>query len=177
MDRPKVFGQERINITITTTCKGPAKQEAAGYFLIEHVKQNGEPETKDGFLYRESITGKTLTLQLLTNALYILSKTEDTYNTIEVHLEDEYVESAFANQWIAKWKEQNWSNSKGNPVADSDIWQQVYEKMDTLSERFIVSTSKSSYSNLLKGWSKDKLKIEQRLKQYHENQEKESKKC
>lgn len=168
----KVFGMDRVNITITTTCKGPSKQESVGYFLIEHVKPDGTPETKDGHLYRESITGKTLTLQLLSNALYILSKTEKRYNTIEVHLEDEYVESAFTNKWIDKWKESEWTNAKGKPLKDAEIWESLFERMSNLTDRFIVTTARSSYSSLMKSWSEDRLKSEQRLSKYHENREK-----
>ena len=102
-----VFKADRVNITVVTSCKGPAKQEAVGWYLIEHVK-NGVPETKDGSLYRESITGKTLTLQLLSNALFILSKSQVVFDTIEVFIEDKYIESAYLNGWMDKWNSDKW---------------------------------------------------------------------
>lgn len=165
-----VFKQERVNITVVTTCKGPSKQKAVGWYLIEHVK-DGIPKTKDGCLYRDSITGKALTLQLMANALYILSKSNAQFDTIEVYIEDQYIESAYLNGWMDKWKDSDWKNSKGQPVADCEIWQQLYDQMEKLAKRFIVIDRKSSYSNIMHMWSEDRLKTEIRLKKYKEDKE------
>ena len=160
--------QGRVNITVVTSCRGPAKQEAVGWYLIEHIKGK-EPETKDGYLYRESITGKTLTLQLLTNALFILSKSNVIYDTIEVHIEDKYIESAYLNNWMDTWKDSDWNNSRGKPVADQETWIQLYDLMDSMSKRFIVGDKRSSYSSIMHMWCDQKLSIEKRLRQFKED--------
>ena len=140
---------DKVNIIVATTCKGPGKQEAVGMWLIERIK-DGIPETKDGFLERESITSKELTIQCLANAVYIISKANVEFDTVEVYLEEPIVASAFMNKWIDKWMANDWKNSKGEPVAHSEDWKKLYELMDSSSKRFIVTTHRSSYTDWMK---------------------------
>mgnify|MGYP003303875241 CR=1 FL=1 len=107
---------DSVNVYVVTTCKNPSKQKAAGVFIIEHI-HDGIPETKEGYLYRESITGLDLTIQLLCNALYILKKANVEFDSINICTKEQIVESAFNQKWIDKWIANDWIGGKGKPVA------------------------------------------------------------
>lgn len=144
-----------MNITTVTTAKGPAKQEAVGMFLVEVIR-NGVPVTKQGFLERENITGKELTLQLFANAIFIASKEKTEFDSVECYLDEQSVVSAFSNNWISNWKSNEWKTAKGAEIANTDTWKAVCEQIEKLTKRLIVTYSpqsedpsifKSSYTN------------------------------
>lgn len=165
---------DKVNIVTATTCKGPARQEAVGKWLIEYI-HDGEVSTKDGTLYRESITGNELTLQLLANAVYVVSKSDVVFETVEVRLDQKVIANAFMNQWIDKWVENDWKTAKGEDVANSDTWKKLYAIMDSTSKRFIVTDHRSRYTDWLKYQSQthlDVIKSKRELRNKLENAEK-----
>ena len=93
---------DKVNIVTVTTCKGPGKQEAVGMWLIEYINEKGT-QTKQDFLYRESITANELTLQLMANAVYLISKTDIEFENVSVYMDCSNIASAFMNKWIEKW--------------------------------------------------------------------------
>lgn len=147
---------DRVNIITVTTAKGPRQQEMVGMFLVEQI-HNGIPITKEGYLYREKIAKTEMTLQLLVNAAFIVSKARIDFDSVEIFTDEGLVESAFRNKWIENWNESGWKNAKGKDVANAEIWQQLYEIMKSSSKRFIVTKERSQY----KGWME--LQAEKRL--------------
>lgn len=166
---------DKVNIVIATTCKGPAKQEAAGKWLIEYI-HDGEVSTKDGILYRESITGNELTLQLLTNAVYVVSKSDVLFDTVEVRLDQKVIASAFMNKWIDNWKENDWKNSKGDDVANAETWKKLYSIMDSTAKRFIVTDHRSRYTDWLKYEAQKRLEVVKSKRELMEKLKKEEEK-
>lgn len=147
-----------LNIYVVTTAKGPAMQKAAGYFLIEMII-DGVPETKEGRLYREKTTGTDLTLQLLCNALYIISKSHIEYDTLVIATKEPLVESAFAKKWIEEWKSNEWKNKRGMPIAHTEDWQQLCQMLEGLSHRYLFSSENTSYFHIMERWSQSYLKF------------------
>lgn len=137
---------DRVNITIAHTCKGPGRQKAVGMYLIECI-HDGIPDTKYKCLVRESITSKELSLQLLANAIHMISRANADFDSVEIYSEEQYITNAFEQKWIEKWSENDWKNAKGKDVADAEIWQMIVEKMNSCGKRFIFCRNKSSYSN------------------------------
>ena len=149
---------DKVNIYVVTTAKSPAPQKAAGYFIIEHVK-DGIPITKEGRLYRDRITGTDLTLQLLCNAVYLVSKSNVEYETLVIATKDPLVDSAFNQKWIDTWKENEWKNKKGEEVSNSEDWQQLCSLLDGLSHRYLFSNKNTSYFNIMEMWSESYLRL------------------
>lgn len=147
---------DKVTIFTATTAKGPGKQKCAGYFLIEHI-HDGIPETKEGRLYRDKATGCELTLQLLCNALYLVSQAAVDYETLVITTTEPLVESAFEKNWIDDWKANEWKNKKGVPVLDE--WQQLCELLEGLSHRYLFSNENTSYFNIMKMWSESYLRL------------------
>ena len=111
---------DRVNIITVTTAKGPRQQEMVGMFLVEQI-HNGIPITKEGYLYREKIAKTEMTLQLLVNAAFIVSKARIDFDSVEIFTDEGLVESAFRNKWIENWNESGWKNAKGKDVANAEI--------------------------------------------------------
>lgn len=165
----------KVNIVTATTCKGPAKQEAAGKWLVEYINGN-EIETKDGFLYRESTTGNELTLQLLANAVYLIGQSKEEFDTVECRIDSDVIASAFMNKWIDKWMENEWKTAKGNDVANSELWKQLYSIMNATSKRFIVTNYRSRYTDWMIFEAQrhlDVIKAKRDLHERFENKEEE----
>lgn len=140
---------DRVNIMTVTTCKGPARQSATGMWMIEHI-HDGIPNTKHGFLKREKITSKELSLQLLTNAMYTVKAAKADFDSIEIYSDEPYVVAAFENKWVEKWDKNNWMASRGNEVAFVDTWKMILKLMNESGKRFIFSTAQSSYENWMR---------------------------
>lgn len=137
---------DKVNIVTVTTCKGPGKQEAVGMWLIEYINEKGT-QTKQDFLYRESITANELTLQLMANAVYLISKTDIEFENVSVYMDCSNIASAFMNKWIDKWVENDWKKANGDEIANSTVWQQLYRIMDSCSKQFIVTDYRSRYTD------------------------------
>lgn len=156
----------RVNIHITSTAKGPAAQEAVGMYLIEIIR-NGIPETKEGYLYREKIAGTELILQLFINAVYIASKANDEYDTMECFIDNEHICTAFSDKWIDKWQENHWQTVKGKTVANAETWKLLCEHIEKSTKRVIVKNAEiSSYRNWMRLQCKNQLEIKQKIRFY-----------
>lgn len=155
---------DRVNITTITTAKGPAQQEMVGMFLIEQI-HNGIPITKEGYLYREKISRTEITVQLLVNAVYIISKANIEFDSVEMYIDEDIVSRAFINQWIDSWKENEWKNAKGKAIKNAETWQQLSELLSKASKRFIFVDHKSQYTGWMEMQAEKKLQYERKLKQ------------
>jgi ribonuclease HI len=46
---------------------------------------------------------------------------------IEIVSDSTYVVNCFKNKWHAGWLKRGWKNSQGQPVANRDLWEQLFE--------------------------------------------------
>jgi ribonuclease HI len=44
---------------------------------------------------------------------------------LEIVSDSNYVVKCFHDKWYAGWLRRNWKNSKGEPVANRDLWEQL----------------------------------------------------
>ncbi len=114
-----------VNIYIETSLKGPSKRRAAGMYILEYEKDGGAPVTRDAVLYMEQTTENILVLTLLGNALSRLTKT----CSVRVNTGCSHVLNTMQNHWLPQWKKNGWTNAKGKPVANADLWAAVSELM------------------------------------------------
>jgi ribonuclease HI len=50
---------------------------------------------------------------------------EHAEGAIEIVSDSTYVVKCFHDKWYAGWLRRNWKNSKGDPVANRDLWEQL----------------------------------------------------
>lgn len=115
----------KVTIYIESSFHGPAVRAAAGEWLIEYIKKDGSPETRQGILLKDMTTENALALELLRDALLRLKKP----CSIRVNTECEHILNVMANHWLPQWEKNDWKNAKGKPVKNVELWQQCKELM------------------------------------------------
>ena len=133
---------EEFNIYIESSLRGPAIRAAAGMWLIEHTKADGNIETKDGILYREKIKETELVLQCMINAFFILNRTGIKSGSVRVFTECTHVLNTINNHWLPMWEKNGWTNAKGKPAANKELWQQL----SALMRNYAVSVTDEGHS-------------------------------
>lgn len=133
---------EHFNIYIKSSLHGPAKRAAAGMWIVEHEREDGTIETKDGMLYREEIRENELVLQCLINAFFIINRTGEKTGSVRVFTECEHVLNTMNNHWLPMWKKNCWRNAKGKMVSNMLLW----TRLDELMEPYTVSFTGESHS-------------------------------
>ena len=116
-----------VNIYIETSIRGPEKaKQAAGEWLVEFVTAKGIPVTRRGLIVRDNVSGNVLPLELLREALSVLTKT----CRIQVNTCCKYILGTVQNGRLAEWRKNGWSRAGGRPLKNKELWQQVSELMD-----------------------------------------------
>lgn len=50
---------------------------------------------------------------------------------VKVYSDSAYVVNCFQQRWIYGWMKKDWINSKGQPVENKDLWQELWRLMQT----------------------------------------------
>ncbi len=155
-----------VTVYVESGIRGPARRSGAGTWLVEYIRKDGTPETRpvdpaDAVTWLPDTTQAALELNMLIDALSILTKP----CSVRINTECEHILNVFENGWIEKWKESDWQNSKGKPVANAELWQQLSEYID-VHEDVLVEKGENSYRNIMQ---MEILKEEKRRKKNGKN--------
>ena len=112
---------DRVDIYINQTHKSPRKTNGAWQYLITMMTAKGPADTK-GFGVAEA-TAHEAELIALDEALRRFTAPCILY----IHSEHGYFEQIHKNGWLAKWKENNYMNSKGIPVIHEERLRAIEE--------------------------------------------------
>ncbi len=109
---------KEINIYTDGACSGNPGPGGWAAVLLSgvHSKEiwGGEPQT----------TNQRMELQAVIEALKVLKVKGWKVN---VHSDSAYVVNAFNQNWLDKWQNNGWMNSKKEPVANQDLWKSLLE--------------------------------------------------
>lgn len=141
----------KVTIFIETSFHGPAIRQAAGAWLIEYIKTNGEPETRQGIISKDKTTENALALELLKVALGKLTKP----CSIRVNTECDHILNVMRNYWLPQWEKNDWRNSKNKLVKNAELWQQCQELMMAHSVTF--DSGEHSYRKVMQADIKKEL--------------------
>jgi len=98
------------------SCKGnPGKGGWAFVILSEGV----EISSNSGFCV--DTTNQRMELQAVIESLKEIKINE----IVNVFSDSAYVVNCFLENWIGKWKNNNWISSNKNPVANQDLWKEL----------------------------------------------------
>lgn len=78
-------------------------------------------------------TNQQMEMQAVIESLRGLTEDELNENTILIHSDSAYICNCFKDKWWAKWVLNGWKNSKGDDVANKELWQSIidyYTKYD-----------------------------------------------
>ena len=56
---------------------------------------------------------------------------------VNIYSDSAYTVNAFTQNWLEGWIKNNWRKADGKEVANSDLWQQLYDLINYHSVRFI----------------------------------------
>lgn len=128
----------KVNIYIETSNKGPAKRKAAGMYVLEFIRENGVPETRNGIIFMESVTEDTLVLELLLEALKRITKS----CSVVVFTTSRHLFNVLKNHWLSQWEKNGWKNARGKTTGNMILWQQIKEYTD----RHVIELSDEEHS-------------------------------
>ncbi len=111
-----------VNIYIETDIPPMKRCRGNAIYILETGTVRGNA-TATKWIPMESATQNRITLEALEEALSRISK--PCYITI--YTDCQYVANALRNQWITKWQQDNWKNSKGKEICDVANWQGIAE--------------------------------------------------
>ena len=114
-------------ITIHTDGACPGNPGPGGFAaILEHQKGDeliitgGDPQT----------TNNRMELSAVIEALRAVNSAEKLKDSqIEVRSDSQYVTNAFNDNWIAGWQRRNWQTSKGDPVLNRDLWEELLHEV------------------------------------------------
>ena len=116
----------QVNLYIETTNKGPSKRKAAGMYVLEFIRENGEPVTRNGVLWMEAATETQMVLQLFLEALKRVIKS----SSIAVFTTSEHLFNVINYHRLSEWEKRGWTNSRGKTSGQMLAWREIKEYMD-----------------------------------------------
>ena len=129
-----------VNIYIEQDGQGFRKQLRGFGAVVEFIKRNGIPETREVFGLEEA-THNQVILMALKEAIGILTRDCD----ITVYMDNEYVASSIGQGRMAEWKSNDWNRKRGDPLANIEEWRALDKVMNEHNITF-MQIKKHQYS-------------------------------
>ena len=133
-----------VNIYIETSYRG-LKPKGGYYWAIVECQTSKGPVEVDRKGYVPDANGNRLEVIALEQALETLKKPCN----ITIYTDSTYLYRAFSQDWISKWKSNDWQTCSGEPVKNEDIWKKIAEKM-TLHSATTRLSEDHSYKKAMK---------------------------
>ena len=135
----------QVNIYIETSIYGPAVKDGAYGYVIEYKKKSGAIETREDFGSLKETTEKQLSMTALKAALERLTKP----CSVLVFIGCKWIQSVCENDWISKWKANNWKTARGQQVKNIELWKDIERLMERHYVEFATSEDKNTFKNWL----------------------------
>lgn len=116
----------QVNIYIETTNKGPSKRKAAGMYVLEFIRENGTPYTRNGVIWMDGVTENKLVLTLFLEALKRMTKSSSlcVFNTCE------HLFNVLNYQRLSEWEKRDWTNAAGKTSEQMLLWKEIKEYLN-----------------------------------------------
>lgn len=123
-----------VTIYIETTFNGsPSVRDGAGMWLVEYIRENGTPETREGVIYREKTTDIMLSLLCMKEAFSILKKN----CSIVVNTTSTHILNVMRNHYLPVWEKNGWIRAKGKPIRNVELWKECKKAMEPHCASFV----------------------------------------
>lgn len=110
----------KVNIYIETDAAGVRRQYRGYGVIVEFVRKNGEPETRDAYGTEEA-TGNQIMLMALIDSLKILKKP----CAITIYMDNKYVSENIRQGRIYEWFANGWKTVRNEPIANVEEWREL----------------------------------------------------
>ena len=133
-----------VKIYVFTTIKSIRPAEGMGKYVMT-TEANGKEVTLTGEISfkenpsekwdHEMASNKVANLIVTQSAIARLTNKCD---ALEVYTDCDWVAAAFNAGWLENWKNNDWLNALGNPVASAEEWKAVDAKLTELSIKPVI---------------------------------------
>lgn len=130
------FEESQIPIQIWTdgACSGnPGSGGAAA--IIRYSNST----VKEITFYEEQSTNQRMEIKAVIIAIAEILKTPHDEKNIEIYSDSAYVCNCINQEWYKKWFENGWINSKKEPVANKDLWENLFQMLKELKEDYQIT--------------------------------------
>lgn len=136
---------KQVKIYTQTSFRRPRKGNGWIGYVLETQGRDG-PVTLTNFIQLEDTTRHQAELLSVCKALERMTKPSE----ITIFTDSLYVTSGF-NGWVEQWQQNNWTNSRSDPVAYREEWERLLE----LAKPHIVTVKSEVHE--YSGWLKSEL--------------------
>lgn len=144
---------QAVRIYIMTDITGIKKQNGNGIYVLE---TEGKPAVKRcGAVNNVNSNGAEVVV--LKAALREADRRIGSDYAPELYLQTDYVSGAIAEKRLQKWKEMGWHNSRNQPLANMEAWQEI-EKLLQGKEVKVHTGEEHTFTS----WMKTELKINEK---------------
>lgn len=140
----------RVNIYIETSRRGPSKGPGKYMYVLEYLKKDGTPETREGIESFENTFENELVLKAIIAAGKRLTKP----CSIRIFTGCNHILSTTHNTWHIQWQKNGWKKANGVQVKNADLWEQLVAVL----ERHNVTYTKDDHP--YKRWMTEQLEKE-----------------
>lgn len=110
-----------IEVHTDGACRNNQQDENIGAWGAVVVLDDGRE-----FSFRGSATNTTNNIMEMQAVVEALSRlTNRLHMDIEIYSDSAYVVNCFNQKWYAGWRRKGWKNSKGKPVANRELWEEL----------------------------------------------------
>ena len=107
-----------VNIYLHQTIKGPKRQEGIGIFVLEAMTSQG-PITKT-FKEKIEASENEAWMRILGLALSHMNHPSD----LNLFFDSQWLGAA-VEDWLPKWRENNYLSAKGTLIKNADLWEEI----------------------------------------------------
>lgn len=119
----------QVRIYLLMLSKYPRKSKGYFGYRLETIDKHGQIHEKPFYGEENDITANQLALVAMYRAIKELKKPCE----VEVFTDSLYLRGNFVSN-MQNWKQNSWLNSKGEPVANGDLWR----KLEKATEQHVV---------------------------------------
>lgn len=76
------------------------------------------------------VTNQRMELQAVCNALEFASKNRRPNESVVIYSDSAYIINCYVQEWYLGWYRRGWTNVKGDPIANIDLWQIIIPYFD-----------------------------------------------
>lgn len=130
------FEESQIPIQVWTdgACSGnPGSGGAAA--IIRYSNST----VKEITFYEEQSTNQRMEIKAVIIAIAEILKTPHDEKNIEIYSDSAYVCNCINQEWYKRWFKNGWVNSKKEPVANKDLWENLFQMLNELKEDYQIT--------------------------------------
>lgn len=144
-----------INIYTDGSCRDNRKNEGKGgwaFVVLESIPRQDMNIKSQGSGYLEGATNQQMEIIAVYEALKSIKEVS---MPINLYSDSAYVINCLKDRWYDKWRQNGWTNSKGHPVENKEIWELMFGEIEKYNVTpFHVKRNSAKFITMVDGIAK-----------------------